>query len=142
MITLTSSLTELSKNKTANAGIKALAKLEIKTVKDLLFYFPTRYLDFSKFSNISEVKAGEVVTIKGNSTMKELTKEQEEVIRQVCRSFSKTYQQFEEMVSDCYLVVITRFRDRGEIRVMGESSFIAFVSCRHRMSGVCSAMNF
>jgi len=41
-----------------------LKKLEIKTIWDLLFYFPRRYNDFSKIGPIASVGAGEAVTIK------------------------------------------------------------------------------
>ncbi len=44
--------------------IAALKKLKIQTVRDLLFYFPYRYLDFSQVKNIRELKAGESVSIK------------------------------------------------------------------------------
>lgn len=44
---------------------KKLAKLKIRTVEDLVYYFPFRYDNFSLFSSISKVQAGEVVTIKG-----------------------------------------------------------------------------
>jgi ATP-dependent DNA helicase RecG len=40
-----------------------LAKLKIHTVKDLLYYFPFRYQDFSKISKISQLSEGEVATI-------------------------------------------------------------------------------
>lgn len=45
--------------------LKYLEKLGIKTIKDLLFYFPFRYDDFSKIKKISEIKVGEIVTIIG-----------------------------------------------------------------------------
>jgi ATP-dependent DNA helicase RecG len=63
MLTLFSPINELPK-----VGIettKSLKKLGVETVQDLLFYFPYKYLDFSKFSAISSIKLGEVVTIKG-----------------------------------------------------------------------------
>lgn len=47
---------------------KALAhlkKLEIETVRDLLWHFPTRYEDYSKVTKISELVPGESVTIRG-----------------------------------------------------------------------------
>ncbi len=43
----------------------ALDKLKIKTVSDLLFYFPFRYLDFSKFTEIKDAKIGQTVTLRG-----------------------------------------------------------------------------
>lgn len=42
-----------------------LKKLGVKTVKDLLWHFPTRYEDRSEILKISELKNGEEVTIKG-----------------------------------------------------------------------------
>lgn len=44
---------------------KRLEKLEIKTVRDLLFHFPHRYEDFSNLVKISEMKEGEKVSVKG-----------------------------------------------------------------------------
>ncbi len=63
MITLTSSIKELPRVGPAVAG--ALNRLGVATVRDLLFYFPYRYLDFSKFSAIKDIKAGEIVTLRG-----------------------------------------------------------------------------
>jgi len=42
-----------------------LKKLEIKTVKDLLWHFPFRYEDFSRISKIADLKIGETATISG-----------------------------------------------------------------------------
>ncbi len=42
-----------------------LKKLGVKTVKDLLWHFPTRYEDRSEIFKVSELKNGEEVTIKG-----------------------------------------------------------------------------
>jgi ATP-dependent DNA helicase RecG len=44
---------------------KKLGQLGIKTIKDLLLYFPARYDDFSKITKISDVKINESVCIKG-----------------------------------------------------------------------------
>jgi len=44
---------------------KRLANLEIKTVKDLLYHIPNRYIDYSLISDISTAQPGEIVTIKG-----------------------------------------------------------------------------
>lgn len=44
---------------------KKLAQLNIHTLRDLLFYFPYRYEDFSNQKKIAEVKIGEIVTITG-----------------------------------------------------------------------------
>lgn len=45
--------------------LRSLAILGISTVEDLLRYYPTRYLDFSKFIPISELRSGETVTVRG-----------------------------------------------------------------------------
>lgn len=45
-----------------------LGKLEIFTVKDLLFHFPSRYEDYSKIMNISEIMAGIPLTVRGHFT--------------------------------------------------------------------------
>ena len=42
-----------------------LKRLEIKTVKDLLWHFPTRYEDWSEISPIAELKPGDEKTIQG-----------------------------------------------------------------------------
>jgi ATP-dependent DNA helicase RecG len=47
---------------------KRLEKLGIKTVEDLLSHFPHRYEDYSLISKISQVQAGETVTIRGTVT--------------------------------------------------------------------------
>lgn len=44
---------------------KALNKLGLKTIRDLLFYFPSRYSEISEIRNINSVKEGENVTIFG-----------------------------------------------------------------------------
>lgn len=44
---------------------ETLKKLEIETVEDLLYYFPRRYEDRSRFKLISEVKIGDRETIRG-----------------------------------------------------------------------------
>ncbi len=49
-------------------GVKILSKLHhlgIKTIRDLLWHFPSRYEDFAKFVNIDEIQAGEKVSIHG-----------------------------------------------------------------------------
>jgi len=43
---------------------KSLNKLEIKTVEDLLYYFPRRYEDRTHFLAIKDLKEGEIQTIK------------------------------------------------------------------------------
>lgn len=47
---------------------KLLQKLGIETVKDLLYYVPFRYDDFSLVSPIVRVQAGETVTVEGTIT--------------------------------------------------------------------------
>jgi ATP-dependent DNA helicase RecG len=42
-----------------------LAKLKLHTVKDILYYFPFRYQDFSKISKIADLAEGQVATIYG-----------------------------------------------------------------------------
>ncbi|HEU0085740.1 MAG TPA: ATP-dependent DNA helicase RecG [Candidatus Paceibacterota bacterium] len=44
---------------------KALKKLGLATVQDLLFYFPSRYSDIREIKNISELVAGETATVYG-----------------------------------------------------------------------------
>ncbi len=44
---------------------KALKKLGIATVKDLLFHFPFRYDDYSLISPISQISLNQIVTIEG-----------------------------------------------------------------------------
>ena len=44
---------------------KRLAKLEIRTVEDLIYHVPHRYLDVSMVSQIGQVQAGETVTVTG-----------------------------------------------------------------------------
>ena len=45
--------------------IKYLKRLDIETVKDLLWHFPNRYEDFSEFSKIAELKIGQQATVQG-----------------------------------------------------------------------------
>lgn len=44
---------------------KRLKRLEIATVKDLLYHVPSRYLDFRGKKNIADIKPGETVTVQG-----------------------------------------------------------------------------
>ncbi len=44
---------------------KRLEKLEIKTIENLLYHFPFRYLDYSLISPIARIQAGETLTIIG-----------------------------------------------------------------------------
>ena len=50
------------------ARAKLLSKLGIATVRDLIYYIPFRYDDFSIISPIAHVQAGETVTIGGTVT--------------------------------------------------------------------------
>ena len=47
------------------AYAKRLKKLEIKTLGDLLYHFPFRYIDYSLVSPIGRVQAGEIVSVRG-----------------------------------------------------------------------------
>lgn len=51
--------------KTGPTLVRALKSIGIETVSQLLTYYPNRYLDFSKFTFIQDLQAGEVVTIRG-----------------------------------------------------------------------------
>ena len=44
---------------------KALRRLSIFSVADLLFYFPARYSDISEIKKISDLSGGETATIYG-----------------------------------------------------------------------------
>jgi len=50
------------------ARAKLLKKLGIETIKDLLYYIPFRYDDFSLISPIDRVQPGETVTVNGTIT--------------------------------------------------------------------------
>ncbi len=75
--------------KIGSATNKSLQKLGIQNVRDLLFHFPSRYLDFRKASTISEATEGETVTIKG--VLKEI---------QMRRSFRARVSLSEGIISD------------------------------------------
>ncbi len=47
------------------SGKKALKRLGLFTIADLLFYFPTRYSDISEIKKISELIPGEISTVYG-----------------------------------------------------------------------------
>ncbi len=53
---------------------KLLEKLELRTVEDLLFYFPFRYDDFSKTVPISQDYLGQTVTVHGKIIKSKLTR--------------------------------------------------------------------
>jgi ATP-dependent DNA helicase RecG len=44
---------------------KALARLNLITVRDILYYFPSRYTDISEVRHINTLEAGETATILG-----------------------------------------------------------------------------
>ena len=44
---------------------RALEKLGLKTIQDLLYYFPSRYTNISEFRNINTLKEGEFATVIG-----------------------------------------------------------------------------
>lgn len=47
-------------------SLPAFTKLGITTVRDLLFYFPYKYLDFRKTVTIRSARIGDIVTIRGH----------------------------------------------------------------------------
>src|SRR3989338_4994532 len=49
--------------------VARLKKLGLFNLEDLLFYFPSRYDDFSRIVPIAELKTGEIATIEGRITM-------------------------------------------------------------------------
>ncbi|MFM8006181.1 MAG: DNA helicase RecG, partial [Dolichospermum sp.] len=55
-----SSLPEIGIKKAAS-----LARLDLHTVRDLLFYYPRDHIDYARQVNISELTGGETVTIIG-----------------------------------------------------------------------------
>ncbi len=63
---LSSSIDEIKR--ITKPTLKELKRLGILTVKDLLFYFPFRYEDFSHMAKISQMKPGEMVSVKGKIT--------------------------------------------------------------------------
>jgi len=48
-----------------SAFLRRLEKLGLKTVRDLLWHFPSRYEDYSKIYSIAELEPGQQATIKG-----------------------------------------------------------------------------
>lgn len=48
-----------------SAFLKRLDKLELKTVRDLLWHFPSRYEDFSKIYSVDDLEPGQQATIQG-----------------------------------------------------------------------------
>ena len=76
--------------------LKYLEKLGIKTIKDLLWYFPFRYEDFSKIKKINELKPEEKCSIVG--TVKKIN---------VRRTFRKRMMIIEAIVEDDTGQIIT-----------------------------------
>ncbi len=66
MLTLDTKIEEIPR--VGLAYQKKLKKLKIQTVKDLLFYFPSRYDDFSNIVPIKKAKVGYVVCVQGRIT--------------------------------------------------------------------------
>lgn len=62
-LTLNSNISELAG--VGDSYAKKLEKLGIKTIKDLLFYFPRRWDDFSRITPIRELKTGEQTSVRG-----------------------------------------------------------------------------
>ncbi|MFA6551592.1 MAG: ATP-dependent DNA helicase RecG, partial [Patescibacteria group bacterium] len=63
MLTLTTTVEKI--NKIGAATAKKLAKLEIKTVQDLLQYYPFRYEDYSQTAALKDLKPGLAVNVRG-----------------------------------------------------------------------------
>ncbi|HRY52892.1 MAG TPA: ATP-dependent DNA helicase RecG [Candidatus Portnoybacteria bacterium] len=63
MIPLSSPISSLPR--VSPAYQKRLAKLGIKTLRDLFFHFPRRYNNFSKITKIRDLRAGTIATIQG-----------------------------------------------------------------------------
>lgn len=64
MITLDSKVDVL--NGVGKVLLYRLKKIGIETVKDLIFYYPFRYDDFSQFLSINKLQAGMTVTVRGS----------------------------------------------------------------------------
>ena len=64
MIKLSNSVSEI--RGVGTRYLRYLEKLGIKTIKDLLWYFPFRYEDFSKIKKISELQPEEKCSIMGS----------------------------------------------------------------------------
>jgi len=69
MIKLSNSVSEI--RGVGTRYLRYLEKLGIKTIKDLLWYFPFRYDDFSKIEKIDELQPEEKCSIIGS--VKKLT---------------------------------------------------------------------
>ncbi|MEI6287978.1 MAG: ATP-dependent DNA helicase RecG [bacterium] len=62
MLSLQSKISEI--NGIGKSKANKFKKLEIETVRDLIFYYPFRYDDFSQLKKISELSVGDVATIR------------------------------------------------------------------------------
>jgi ATP-dependent DNA helicase RecG len=63
MLTLTTDISQI--NRVGATTAKRLKNIGIKTINDLLFYFPFRYEDFSKISAIKDLVSGQSANIVG-----------------------------------------------------------------------------
>lgn len=63
MLSLSTKIEQLKK--VGPAYLKKLNQLGLKTIYDLLFYFPHRYDDFSQITPVSQLKIGQIATIQG-----------------------------------------------------------------------------
>ena len=56
-------------NRVGETTAKRLDRLGVKTIEDLLYFFPFRYEDYSQTKNICDIKLGELVNISGQIEM-------------------------------------------------------------------------
>jgi len=63
MLNINSKISDL--NRVGQIRVKILSRLNLQTVKDLLFYFPFRYDDFTKHSEISDLNVNSQANILG-----------------------------------------------------------------------------
>ncbi len=71
-ITLSTELTSLIRKDAQH--IQALKTLQLKTVRDLLFYFPTRYADIAELKNTRDIAPDQHVTLYGKLKNVDVTK--------------------------------------------------------------------
>ena len=60
--------------RTVESQKKALKRLGLETIQDLLFYFPTRYSDISNIKHIKDLEESEITTIYGKNTKPKIKK--------------------------------------------------------------------
>ena len=65
---LTDSVKSIIHLSVQNRYLKLLGKIGVKTLEDLLNYYPARYEDYSFISPISNIQPGEKVTVIGKIT--------------------------------------------------------------------------